>query len=45
MTFYTELNENYILKALDYSSGKPILEIKLNFVDQIAVKNILQKQY
>lgn len=48
-SYYSELNEGYVLRALEYlpngGIGKTICDIKLHQVESVIMKNIIQKQF
>ncbi|CDW90019.1 UNKNOWN [Stylonychia lemnae] len=44
-TFYTELNEGYGVKLIDYYSSKYILDLRFQNIESLTMKNILQKQF
>ncbi len=39
--FYSELQESYTLKAIDFPGKKPLIELKLANIDSIVMKNII----
>lgn len=49
-SYYSELAEGYVLKALEYlpntgGIGKTICDIKLQHIESVIMKNIIQKQF
>ncbi len=43
--FYSELNEGYTIKLLDYPTRKILSETKMSSVESIIMKNIIQRQF